>query len=122
MSPALAPDDRILAFRGWPLRRGALIFFRHPDRPDFWLVKRVVAVAGEHVAIVGGEVAVDGDTRLDRWGSGPTHPELESRVPDGHVFVLSDARTRSRADSRRFGPVPVAGAYRGGLRYRRGRR
>ena len=58
MSPALLPGDRILARRVRRLRRGQVVFFPHPDRDDFWLVKRVVGVAGEVVGLENGRPVV----------------------------------------------------------------
>ena len=41
MLPALAPGDGLLAARSRRIRRGEIRVFEHPDRPGFWLVKRV---------------------------------------------------------------------------------
>ena len=41
------------------------------------------------------------------------------RVEDEHMVVMSDAAHLTLADSRSFGPVPVAGSYRLVLRYGR---
>lgn len=47
MLPALEPGDGLLAVRSARLRRGQIRCFEHPDRPGFWLVKRVGDVRGE---------------------------------------------------------------------------
>ncbi|SDG31383.1 signal peptidase I [Klenkia brasiliensis] len=74
------------------------------------LVKRVVAVGGDEVAIEDGVLVVDGrpvcerdvdPDRLDGVWFGPV------RVPAGSVFLLGDDRAGS-VDSRVFGAVPVA--------------
>lgn len=121
MAPALNPGDRLLAFRRLPPRRGALVFFSRPASPDFWLVKRIVGLPGERVAIRDGAVIVDAVPIDEPWTTDAVRPDGEWTVPDDHVFALSDARSRSTADSRTYGPIPLAGAYVGGLRYRRGR-
>ncbi len=41
MRPALRPGDGIVAIRSQRVRRGEVRVFEHPDRPGFWLVKRV---------------------------------------------------------------------------------
>lgn len=41
MLPVLAPGDGLLAVRSRRIRRGEIRIFEHPDRPGFWLVKRV---------------------------------------------------------------------------------
>ena len=76
MLPSLEPGDGLVAIRSKRLRRGQIRCFEHPDRPGFWLVKRV------------------GDVRGDTF---------EAR---------SDHETPGVVDSRRFGPVPIAGSYR----------
>lgn len=47
MLPALRPGDRILAVRSARVRRGEIRCFEHPERPGFWLVKRVGDVRGD---------------------------------------------------------------------------
>lgn len=41
-------------------------------------------------------------------------------IDEARMTVLSDAAHLTSADSRSFGPVPIAGSYRLLLRYRRG--
>jgi nickel-type superoxide dismutase maturation protease len=40
MLPALHPGDWLLAWCGRRVRPGAIVIARHPERPDFLLVKR----------------------------------------------------------------------------------
>lgn len=101
MSPALRPGDRLLARRLRRPRRGQIVFFPHPRREDFWLVKRVHGLPGDTVR------SEDGGT---------------TTVPSGHMYVLSDALHLTRADSRTFGPVPLDPGYVAWLRYRKGGR
>ena len=46
MLPTLEPGDGLVALRTRRLRRGEVRCFEHPDRPGFWLVKRVGHVRG----------------------------------------------------------------------------
>lgn len=76
------------------------------------MVKRVVGLGGEVITIDTGEVSIDGKAGLDPWACGWSSPDGEWRVPAGRLFVLSDQRTRTRDDSRTFGPIGTEGAYR----------
>ncbi len=44
--------------------------------------------------------------------AGPPH-----RIPERHVWVLSDNRLETLADSRTLGPIPTSGMYRAVWRY-----
>ncbi len=46
MLPTLRPGDGLLAVRTRRVRRGQIRVFEHPERPGFWLVKRVGDVRG----------------------------------------------------------------------------
>lgn len=46
MLPTLHPGDGLLAVRSSTLRRGQLRVFEHPQRPGFWMVKRVGDISG----------------------------------------------------------------------------
>lgn len=46
MLPTLAPGDGLIAVRSDRIRRGEIRVFEHPERPGFWLVKRVGHIRG----------------------------------------------------------------------------
>lgn len=108
MVPTLEPGDWVLARRrlGVP-RRGTVVVFAHPHRPDVDLVKRVIGLPGEEIAVADGRVLVDGGSLDDPWGDGPTVPDGTWSVPGDAVWVLGDNRLGSSSDSRMFGPVAV---------------
>jgi signal peptidase I len=116
MEPVLSPGDYLLARTRAP-RPGEIVVFEHPGRAGFHLVKRVIAVEGETVEITSGTVHVDGSVRDPAGELLHTAPDGAWVVPDGHCFVLSDARTATTADSRSLGCVPVEGISVARFRY-----
>lgn len=112
MAPAFHPGDLLVAVRPSIPARGVPVVFEHPRRPGFWMLKRVVGLPGELVEISGGSVLVDGTGLDEPWAVGATGPPASVRVPDDGVFVLSDARERTLADSRTLGPVPLSSTFR----------
>jgi len=77
MEPTLVDGQGLVGVPSRTARVGQLRCLQHPERPGFWLVKRVADVHA-----------------------------------DGLMSVLSDNREVTVADSRSFGPVPIAGSYR----------
>jgi len=96
-------DGRTLVTEGpWPLRAsealGRMIGVIPPDPSD--LVKRVVGLPGEEVAIVDGVLRVDGIPIDERYLTGPAPTDFGPvQVPAGTLFFLGDNR-RNSADSR----------------------
>jgi hypothetical protein len=82
MEPTLTDGQGLIAVPSRRARPGQLRCVEHPGREGFWLVKRV-----------------------DEVHDDPT-------TGDPTMTVLSDNRSATMADSRSFGPVPVAGSYR----------
>lgn len=87
---------------------GQLVVFRSPQ-DGHSMLKRVVAVAGQTLAVRDGVLYVD-EVVVPEPYVDPRHVDGTffglTRVPAGHVFVLGDNREVS-IDSRDFGPVPV---------------
>ncbi|MHC9086803.1 signal peptidase I [Luteimonas sp. RIT-PG2_3] len=133
MQPTLQPGDRVVVdMRAYGLRipftdialtghaepaPGDVVVFKSPD-DGTRLIKRVVAVAGQRVALVDGRLWIDGRALeagqdLERFdgkqiqldlsdGGGPDIAPLV--IPGGMALVLGDHRGRS-ADGRYFGLV-----------------
>jgi signal peptidase I len=111
MEPNLHENERVIVekityrFVHGP-RRGDIVVVEIPGQ-EIPLVKRVVALPGEKVAVQGGRVFIN-DQLLDepwveRYGGRDYPPEV---VPPLHVFILGDNRGVSH-DSRAIGPVHV---------------
>ena len=59
-----------------------------------------------------------GEVLAERWADGPTRPDAEWEIGADEVIVLSDNRSATIADSRTFGPIPIAAIeHRALLRY-----
>jgi hypothetical protein len=64
MWPTLAPGDRLVALRmPWRPRSGGLALAPDPRAPERLLIKRVHAVAGDHVDLRGDDAASSTDSR-----------------------------------------------------------
>lgn len=106
--------------------RGQIIVFKNPrfvpGSADEFLVKRVIAFAGERVKVINGTLLVYNDEHPNGYqpdpdyqknGVGPQSPSsgegLDTTVPDGTVFVSGDNRIGGNSyDSRTgLGTIPL---------------
>lgn len=94
--------------------RGDVVVFRAPPDPTEDYVKRVIALPGDIVSVVGTRVAVNGvtlkETYVDPHNQGVppgAHEVTGLTVPPNMYFVLGDNRAVS-SDSRIWGFVPRA--------------
>jgi signal peptidase I len=115
MLPTIQPGDILFvstfSYGSASPRRGDLIAFFPPGDDGRRYVMRVLAEAGESIAITDGAVIINGrpvqEPYLSRELVTTTYAvQMETRIaPQGHVFVLGDNRDQAR-DSRFFGPLP----------------
>ena len=124
MEPTLGNGDRVLVNKlGYDIGdvdRGDLVVFERPrgvsGRQEDDLIKRVIALPGEVIAFVEGDVYIDGRRLHEPYleSSGITTGRLSSGcaaivddgclIGAGEVFVMGDNRPNS-TDSRAFGPI-----------------
>jgi len=115
MEPTLQNGEHLLVnkfiYHLHPPRIGEIIVFLPPPAAhttkDY--IKRVIAVAGDTVAMRDGQVYVDGQLQHEGYlpDSYRDHADFPQEiVPRGDIFVLGDHRAVSD-DSRIFGFVPI---------------
>lgn len=112
MVPTLMVGDRVLAnkfiYDFTEPDRGDIAVFRSVGGENENLIKRVIGLPGDRVAVRNGEAYVNGE-RLDEpylnQGLPDTSTSEPTTVPENSYFMLGDNRGNS-GDSRVFGPVP----------------
>ncbi|MCC5910223.1 MAG: signal peptidase I [Clostridiaceae bacterium] len=95
--------NRLLYNRGTPQRGDIIVFqspLKTPSGKDKLLIKRVIAVPGEEIAIKDGKVYIDGEHLEEPYLQDPyTEGNINMVVPEGKLFTMGDNR-RNSLDSR----------------------
>ena len=87
-------------------RFGEIIVFRFPGEPQRDFVKRVIGLPGEEVAIVDGQLVIDGETYIEPYlNRDSSYNMAPQKMKEREYFVMGDNRAHSN-DSRNWGPVP----------------
>jgi len=96
MEPTLMTGDYIVTLNEDHYERGDIVVLRDPEDPGSYVVKRVVALGGDTVAMDGGALYVNGQYVSEPYVMNPAAYELEStKVPEGHALLLGDNRNNS---------------------------
>jgi signal peptidase I len=112
MVPTLKYGDRVLVnkfiYRFTEPERWDVIVFKSVEGDDEDLIKRVVGVPGDEIAVRDGKLFVNGEPQKEPYVN-KKYPDRSfyapTTVPKDHVFAMGDNRANSQ-DSRIFGPVP----------------
>ena len=118
MLPTLQRQDHVLVEKvsqrlGRQPRRGDVVVFRPPAQllasgysSSQALIKRVVGLPGDHIAVHGGQLKRNGINLKEPWtAEAMTYEQPEVTVPDRQLWVLGDNRNDS-FDSHVWGPLP----------------
>jgi signal peptidase I len=117
MMPELQDQERLFInkfeYRFEPVHRGDVIVFHYPLNPVKSYIKRVIALPGDDVQIIEGQVYVNGKPLTESYV--PKRFRDERSYPStiltaNEYFVMGDHRLIS-SDSRDFGPVKQALIY-----------
>jgi signal peptidase I len=114
------PLTKIDLFGSSTPERGEIAVFDSPEDGTTRLIKRIVAIGGDHVSVVDGQLSINGqplgDRTVEHFGEREAllnltsqqsynrggGPNFEADVPPGMVLAMGDHRGNSN-DGRRFG-------------------
>ena len=110
MRPTLEDGEFILvnrmAYKFTTPKRGQIIVFRSPVTQDEDLIKRIIGLPGDEVAINDGHVYINGNLLDEPYIAASPIYSGSWQVVDGFLFVLGDNRNDS-SDSHSWGLVPL---------------
>ncbi len=118
MAPLIQDKERILAEKISPkfskFNRGEIVVFTSVENGKSLIIKRVIAIPGDNVALNSSHVFVNDQLIKEPYLSTNTETHAAKflneatvyKVPENNYFVMGDNRAKS-IDSRTWGPVPA---------------
>lgn len=106
-------NDKVFIFRLAYLfsdpKRGDIVVFEAPDKPEEDYIKRIIGLPGDTIEIKEGVVYINGEPLEENYLREPMREENFGPVvvPDGHYFMMGDNRNNSH-DSRYWNKKFVA--------------
>ncbi len=90
-------------------RRGEIVVFHAPRRPEEVWIKRIVGLPGAEVEIRDGQVYINGKALDEPYAHGSPSSLPPVVVPAGSYFVMGDNRSQSTdsSDWEGVGPIPL---------------
>ena len=80
MEPTLVDGQGLIGIQAGAPRVGQLRAVEHPNRPDFWLVKRVTAVSGDVMIVESDNREIDSMVTVDSNTFGPVDVSGSYRI------------------------------------------
>ena len=116
MEPTIKNNDLLISSSTTDkteLERGQIVVVKLDHDSEELSVKRIIGLRNELLEINSGQIYIDGaplsEPYIDNLPKSRGLEHLTCKIPDGHVFLLSDFRNFHHVvDSRKLGPISIS--------------